>query len=57
MTATSVPPQHVKDQATLDGVMESLDTDGDSECDFQEFMTLVSAVTVCCHEFFQHEDE
>ncbi|XP_075871220.1 protein S100-B [Nelusetta ayraudi] len=48
---------HVKDQATLDGVMESLDADGDSECDFQEFMTLVSAVTVCCHEFFQHEDE
>lgn len=49
--------QHVKDQATLDNLMESLDTDGDAECDFQEFMTFISVVTVCCHEFFEHEDE
>ncbi|XP_061571926.1 protein S100-B [Cololabis saira] len=48
---------HVKDQSTLDGLMESLDADGDSECNFQEFMTFVSMVTVCCHEFFEHEDE
>ncbi|XP_038571310.1 protein S100-B-like [Micropterus salmoides] len=48
---------HVKDQATLDSLMESLDTDGDAECDFQEFMTFISVVTVCCHEFFEHEDE
>ncbi|KAM3584891.1 uncharacterized protein V6R79_001894 [Siganus canaliculatus] len=49
--------EHVKDQATLDGLMESLDADGDAECDFQEFMAFVSTVTVCCHEFFVHEDE
>ncbi|XP_062236122.1 protein S100-B [Platichthys flesus] len=49
---------HVKDQAELDSLMESLDTDGDSECNFQEFMTFVSLVTVCCHDFFsEHEDE
>ncbi|XP_029924051.1 protein S100-B [Myripristis murdjan] len=42
---------HVKDQATLDGLMESLDADGDAECDFQEFMTFVTMVTICCHEF------
>uniref|UniRef100_M4A7L2 S100 calcium binding protein, beta (neural) n=2 Tax=Xiphophorus maculatus TaxID=8083 RepID=M4A7L2_XIPMA len=48
---------HVKDQSTLDGLMESLDADGDSECNFQEFMTFVSMVTVCCHEFFEHEEE
>uniref|UniRef100_A0A8C7XQB4 S100 calcium binding protein, beta (neural) n=1 Tax=Oryzias sinensis TaxID=183150 RepID=A0A8C7XQB4_9TELE len=48
---------HVKDQATLDSLMESLDTDGDAECNFQEFMTFVSLVTVCCHEFFEHEDD
>ncbi|XP_047211921.1 protein S100-B [Girardinichthys multiradiatus] len=48
---------HVKDQSTLDSLMESLDTDGDSECNFQEFMTLISVVTVCCHEFFEHEEE
>ncbi|RVE75077.1 hypothetical protein OJAV_G00013260 [Oryzias javanicus] len=48
---------HVKDQAALDSLMESLDTDGDAECNFQEFMTFVSLVTVCCHEFFEHEDD
>ncbi|KAF7207204.1 protein S100-B [Nothobranchius furzeri] len=48
---------HVKDQSTLDSLMESLDTDGDSECNFQEFMAFVSVVTACCHEFFVHEDE
>lgn len=57
MNSSVLGPQHVKDQATLDGLMESLDADGDAECDFQEFMTFVSAVTICCHEFFQHEDE
>ncbi|XP_034405239.1 protein S100-B [Cyclopterus lumpus] len=49
--------EHVRDPAALDSLMESLDADGDAECDFQEFMTLVSMVTVCCHQFFQHEDE
>ncbi|XP_008284109.1 protein S100-B [Stegastes partitus] len=48
---------HVKDQAALDNLMESLDADGDAECDFQEFMTFIAAVTVCCHDFFEHEDE
>ncbi|XP_062384284.1 protein S100-B [Sardina pilchardus] len=50
--------EQVKDQATMDSLMESLDADGDSECDFQEFMTFITMVTVCCHEFFElHEDE
>ncbi|XP_041834973.1 protein S100-B [Melanotaenia boesemani] len=48
---------HVKDQSTLDSLMDSLDADCDSECSFQEFMTFVSMVTICCHEFFEHEDE
>ncbi|XP_030009812.1 protein S100-B [Sphaeramia orbicularis] len=48
---------HVKDQATMDSLMESLDSDGDAECDFQEFMTFISSVTISCHEFFEHEDE
>ncbi|KAM4559710.1 protein S100-B [Odontesthes bonariensis] len=47
---------HVKDQAALDSMMEALDNDGDSECNFQEFMTFVSMVTICCHVFFE-EDE
>lgn len=50
--------QQVKDQATMDSLMEGLDTDADSECDFQEFMTFVTMVAICCHEFFKHpEDE
>uniref|UniRef100_A0A8C9TTR0 S100 calcium binding protein, beta (neural) n=1 Tax=Scleropages formosus TaxID=113540 RepID=A0A8C9TTR0_SCLFO len=50
--------EQIKDQATMDNLMESLDSDGDSECDFQEFMTFITMVTICCHEFFvQQEDE
>ncbi|KAI1884855.1 hypothetical protein AGOR_G00214130 [Albula goreensis] len=48
----------IKDQATMDSLMEGLDADGDSECDFQEFMTFITMVTICCHAFFElHEDE
>lgn len=39
----------------VDKVMETLDEDGDGECDFQEFMVFVSTVTTACHEFFEHE--
>nr|ACQ59001.1 S100-B [Anoplopoma fimbria] len=49
--------EHVKDQAALDNLMENLDTNGDAECDFQEFITFVSMVTVICHEFFTQGDE
>ncbi|XP_006792917.2 protein S100-B [Neolamprologus brichardi] len=48
---------HVNDQAALDSLMDSLDTDGDAECNFQEFMTFISVVTVCCHEFFKDEHD
>ncbi len=41
----------------MDSLMESLDTDGDSECDFQEFMTFITMVTICCHEFFEHHED
>ncbi|XP_035248836.1 protein S100-B-like isoform X1 [Anguilla anguilla] len=48
---------HVKDQATMDSLMETLDTDGDSECDFQEFMTFITMVIICCHDFFEHHED
>lgn len=35
--------------------METLDEDGDGECDFQEFMAFIAMVTTACHEFFEHE--
>ncbi|NXY13288.1 S100B protein, partial [Atrichornis clamosus] len=45
----------IKDQETVDKVMEALDCDGDAECDFQEFVAFVAMVTAACHEFFEHE--
>ncbi|XP_039612788.1 protein S100-B [Polypterus senegalus] len=47
----------IKDQATVDHLMETLDADGDSECDFQEFMTFIAMVTIACHEFFEHHED
>lgn len=35
--------------------METLDNDGDGECDFQEFVAFIAMVTTACHEFFEHE--
>ncbi|XP_006010943.1 protein S100-B isoform X2 [Latimeria chalumnae] len=45
----------IKEQETVDKVMESLDEDGDTECNFQEFMTFIAMVTSSCHEFFEHD--
>ncbi|XP_042730665.1 protein S100-B isoform X2 [Lagopus leucura] len=45
----------IKDQETVDKVMEALDSDGDAECDFQEFVAFIVMVTSACHEFFEHE--
>ncbi|CAO2608472.1 Protein S100-B [Lemmus lemmus] len=47
--------EEIKEQEVVDKVMETLDEDGDGECDFQEFMAFVSMVTTACHEFFEHE--
>ncbi|XP_051854336.1 protein S100-B [Antechinus flavipes] len=47
--------KEIKDQETVDRVMETLDTDGDAECDFQEFVAFVATITSGCHEFFELE--
>ncbi|XP_050772553.1 protein S100-B isoform X1 [Gopherus flavomarginatus] len=47
--------KEIKDQETVDKVMETLDADGDAECDFQEFVAFIAMVTSACHEFFEHE--
>ncbi|XDB47120.1 hypothetical protein ABFV05_000736 [Capra hircus] len=47
--------EEIKEQEVVDKVMETLDSDGDGECDFQEFMAFVAMVTTACHEFFEHE--
>lgn len=47
--------QEIKDQETVDKVMEALDCNGDAECDFQEFVAFIAMVTTACHEFFEEE--
>lgn len=47
--------EEIKEQDAVDKVMEMLDSDGDGECDFREFVAFVAMVTCACHEFFQHE--
>ncbi|CAK7319159.1 protein S100-B [Canis lupus baileyi] len=47
--------EEIKEQEVVDKVMETLDSDGDGECDFQEFVAFVAMVTTACHEFFEHE--
>ncbi|XP_043916417.1 protein S100-B [Protopterus annectens] len=45
----------IKDQETVDKVMESLDANRDEECDFQEFVSFIAMITIACHEFFEQE--
>ncbi|NXA26834.1 S100B protein, partial [Ibidorhyncha struthersii] len=45
----------IKDQEIVDKVMEALDSEGDVECDFQEFVAFIVMVTAACHEFFEHK--
>ncbi|NWX37046.1 S100B protein, partial [Notiomystis cincta] len=40
----------IKDQETLDKVMEAFDCHGDAECDFQEFVAFSEMVTAACHK-------
>ncbi|KGL98368.1 Protein S100-B [Charadrius vociferus] len=47
--------KEIKDQETVDKVMEALDSDGDAECDFQEFVAFIAMVTAACKEFFEHK--
>ncbi|EPQ15562.1 Protein S100-B [Myotis brandtii] len=47
--------EEIKEQEAVDKVMETLDNDGDGECDFQEFVAFIAMVTTACHEFFEHE--
>lgn len=47
--------EEIKEQEAVDKVMETLDSDGDGECDFQEFMAFIATITAACHEFFTQE--
>ncbi|KAM8793309.1 protein S100-Z-like [Eudromia elegans] len=41
-----------KDPLLIDKVMKDLDSNNDNEMDFNEFVTLVAALTVTCNDFF-----
>ncbi|NWW43596.1 S100B protein, partial [Pedionomus torquatus] len=45
----------IKDQETVDKVMEAVDSDEAAECDFQELVAFIMMVTTACCEFFEHE--
>uniref|UniRef100_S4R9N2 S100 calcium binding protein, beta (neural) n=1 Tax=Petromyzon marinus TaxID=7757 RepID=S4R9N2_PETMA len=39
----------VKDPQMLEMLMRDLDLNGDAECDFQEFMTMLTIIATACH--------
>uniref|UniRef100_UPI00358DE88D protein S100-A1-like n=1 Tax=Myxine glutinosa TaxID=7769 RepID=UPI00358DE88D len=41
-----------KDQGMVDKIMKDLDLNGDGEVQFEEFVVLISALTVACNDFF-----
>ncbi|NXL08398.1 S100P protein, partial [Mesembrinibis cayennensis] len=42
-----------KDKDAIDKVFRNLDENGDSQVDFKEFVIFVSALTCCCHKYFE----
>ncbi|XP_051922197.1 S100 calcium binding protein T isoform X2 [Hippocampus zosterae] len=48
---------HAKDKEAVDKVMRELDSNGDGEVDFTEFIILVGALTVACNDFFLEFNE
>ncbi|XP_077382491.1 S100 calcium binding protein T isoform X2 [Festucalex cinctus] len=46
-----------QDKEAVENVMCSLDSNGDGEVDFTEFIYLVGALTVACNEFFLEFNE
>ncbi|KAJ7988566.1 hypothetical protein DPEC_G00324890 [Dallia pectoralis] len=44
-----------KDPMLVEKIMNDLDSNKDNELDFNEFVVLVSALTVACNDFFQEQ--
>ncbi|NWR73782.1 S100Z protein, partial [Centropus unirufus] len=44
-----------KDPFLVDKIMNDLDSNKDNEVDFNEFITLVAALTVACNDFFEEQ--
>ncbi|XP_077576487.1 S100 calcium binding protein T isoform X2 [Stigmatopora nigra] len=48
---------NAQDKEAVDKVMCDLDSNGDGEVDFTEFIILVGALTVACNDFFLEFNE
>ncbi|GCB75093.1 protein S100-A1-like isoform X2 [Scyliorhinus torazame] len=44
--------KYQKDPNSVEAIMKDLDTNQDGQVDFQEFIHLVTALTIACNEFF-----
>lgn len=45
--------QSQKDPATVDKIMKDLDTNGDGEVNFEEFVSLVVGLSIACEQCYQ----
>lgn len=47
------PLQSQKDPAAVDKIMKDLDTNGDGQVDFEEFVSLVVGLSIACEQCYQ----
>ncbi|NXA44867.1 S100Z protein, partial [Nothocercus julius] len=52
---TSELTDFLSDPLLIDKIMKDLDSNNDSEVDFNEFVVLVAALTVACNDFFEEQ--
>lgn len=45
--------QSQKDPATIDKIMKDLDSNGDEQVDFEEFVSLVVGLSIACEQCYQ----
>lgn len=45
--------QSQKDPAAVDKIMKDLDTNGDGQVDFEEFVSLVVGLSIACEQCYQ----
>ncbi|XP_031151901.1 ictacalcin-like [Sander lucioperca] len=43
---------NANDKAAVDHIFKSLDANQDNSVDFKEFVSMVSSLTVMCHQYF-----
>ena len=48
-----LPLQSQKDPAAVDKIMKDLDTNGDGQVDFEEFVSLVVGLSIACEQCYK----